>query len=81
VGKLQKMSEEHENIIQHVQMQILDDLGFSRCAVPLHVLAVIFRKRILTESRTYWISEHRHLEQYTTLVDFQAEELQSIYVS
>ena len=51
MGKLWKTSEE---VWKHyyVQMQILDNLSFSRCAAPLHVVAVIFRKRILTESGT-----------------------------
>jgi len=49
--------------------------------MSLHITAVIFGKRILIKKAEYeesWNFEHRHLEQYTTLVDFQAEELQSI---
>jgi len=32
--------------------KILGDLGFSRCAAPLHVVTVIFGKRILTGKGT-----------------------------
>jgi len=40
------------NIIYDIQILIPNDLGFSRCAVPLHVIIVIFRKRILMRSGT-----------------------------
>jgi len=32
----------HENIIYDVWMQITNDLGFSKCAVPLYIAVVIF---------------------------------------
>ena len=48
---LQKTLEEHGNIIQYVQTQILNDLSFSRYAMSLLVIVVIFEKKILIESR------------------------------
>ena len=51
--RLQKILKEHGNIIQHVWMWILGDLGFSGCAISLHVIIVIFRKRILIEDETW----------------------------
>ena len=50
VGKLQKSSEKHENIIQCMQMWIL---GFSRCTMPLYVIAVIFEKRRWMENKLW----------------------------
>jgi len=71
-GKCQK------NIGILSKIWILGNLGFNRYAVLLHVITAIFRKRILLESQT---SKHGHSEQCTMLVDFQAKELQSIYMS
>ena len=34
------------NIIHDLWMWIPDDLGFSRCAMPLYVIVVIFRKNV-----------------------------------
>ena len=34
----------YENIIYDVQIQILDDLGFRKCTVPLYTIVVIFKK-------------------------------------
>ena len=51
-----------------------------RYAAPLYVIIVIFRKRILIEKkyRRSQTLKHRHSKQYTMLVNFQAEKLQSI---
>jgi len=38
------------NIIHDLWMWIPDNLGFSRCAVPLYVVVVIFRKRMFIGS-------------------------------
>jgi len=51
MGKSQKMLEEYGNIIQHIQIWILDDLSFSRYVVSLYVAMIIFRKKIITESK------------------------------
>jgi len=53
--KLWKTSEEYGNIIQYIQMQILDDLGFSGYVMSLYTVVVIFKKRILIKS---WTSKH-----------------------
>ena len=42
------MLEECENIIQYTQMQFQYDLGFNRCTAPLHVVIVIFQKKVVT---------------------------------
>ena len=49
--KLWKMLEEYRNIIQHMQMQILNNLGFSKYTMPLYIMMVIGKRR-LTESKT-----------------------------
>jgi len=51
IEKSQKMLEEHGNIIQHIQIWILGNLGFSRYIVSLYVAMITFRKEIIAESR------------------------------
>jgi len=34
----------HENLFRDMQIQFLDNLGFSGYAVPLHVIVVIFEE-------------------------------------
>ena len=42
-----------ENIISNMQMQIANNLGFSRCSIFLHVIVIIFQERILMRSGKY----------------------------
>ena len=44
--------------------------------MSLHIITVIFKKRILIESRTQsWTFKNGYLKQYTISVDFQGEKL------
>lgn len=52
VEKLQQILEEYKNIIQYVQIQILNNLGFNRYTTFLHTTVVIFGKRILIGKET-----------------------------